>query len=87
MAKCLVGTAYAKARWHALCRGGAGACWARKPNLAYFKWWGRWQSTAVAPQYAARWTDPAGIAPTILPAWERGTSPTPEPSRVGLASI
>ena len=22
--------------------------WARKPDLAHFKWWGRWQSTAVA---------------------------------------
>ena len=26
MAECLVGTAYAMARWHALRSGGAGAC-------------------------------------------------------------
>ena len=64
-----------------------GACSARKPDLVYFKWWGRWQTTAVALQYATRRTDPAVIAPTIVPAWERGTGPSPEPSRVGLASI
>ena len=37
------GTAYAGARWHAFCRGGVGAYWARKPDLAYFKSWGQWQ--------------------------------------------
>ena len=52
MAECSVGTAYATARWHALRRGGAVACWARKPDTAYFKWWGRWQFLAVAIQYA-----------------------------------
>ena len=54
-AECLVGTAYARARWHALRRGDMGACWAHKPDLAYFKWWGRWWSNAVALQYATRW--------------------------------
>ena len=48
MAERPVGTAYAKASWHALRRGGVGACWAHKADLASFKWWGRWQSTAVA---------------------------------------
>jgi hypothetical protein len=67
--------------------GGAGVCWAHKPDLAYFKWWGRWQSTAVAVQYATRWTGLAVIAPTILPAWERDKGPSPEPSQVGPASI
>ena len=76
-----------RAKWHALRQGGAGLHWARKPDLAYFKWWGQWQSTAVALQYATHWNDPAVIAPTILPAWERGTGPGPEPLRVGLASI
>ena len=37
MAGCLVGTAYARAKWHVLRRGAAGACWAHKPDLAYFK--------------------------------------------------
>ena len=64
MAECLAGSAYGQAKWHAPCRGGAVACWAHKPDLAYYKWWGRWQSTAVALQYATR---PAVIAPTILP--------------------
>ena len=41
----------------------------------------------AALHYATRWTDPAVIAPTILPAWEQGTGPSPEPLRVGLASI
>ena len=79
--------AYAKARWHALRRGDVGACWARNHDLAYFKWWGRWQSTAVALQHATRWTNPPVIAPTVLPAWTPGEGPSPEPSRVGLASI
>ena len=48
MAETLAGTAYAHARWHALRRGGAAASWARKPELTYYKCWGRWQSTAVA---------------------------------------
>ena len=87
MVECLAGTAYGTARWHALCRGGMGACCARKPNLAYFKWWERWQSSAIALQYATRWTDPAVIAPTILPASMRGEGPSPEPSRVGLVSM
>ena len=42
MAECLWGTANGSARWHTLCLGGAGACWARKPDLAFFMWWGRW---------------------------------------------
>ena len=45
MAETLAGTAYAHASWHALRRGGAAASWARKPDLTYYKWWGRWQST------------------------------------------
>ena len=28
MAECVAGTAYTMAKWHALCRGAAGACWA-----------------------------------------------------------
>ena len=79
MAECLVGT-YARAKWHTLRRGSAGACWARKPHLAHFKWWGRWQSTVVALQYATPSTDLAIIAPTILPTWEQGTGPSPEAS-------
>ena len=50
MADALASTAHFRARWHALRRGGAAATWARKPDLAYYKWWGRWQSTAVAMQ-------------------------------------
>ena len=87
MAECLAGTAYAKAMWHALRRGSARACWAGKPNLAYFKWWGRWQSTVVAISYATRWTDPAVITPTVLPTWKRGEGPKLVPSRVGLMSV
>ena len=41
MAETLAGTAYAHTRWHALRRGGAAASWARKPDLTYYKWWGR----------------------------------------------
>ena len=41
MAEALAGTAYAHAKWHALRRGGAAASWARKPDLTYYKWWGR----------------------------------------------
>ena len=37
MAECLAGTADARARWHALRWVGAGACWARKPNVVHFK--------------------------------------------------
>ena len=54
MAETLASTAHARARWHALRRGGAAATWARKPDLAYYKWWGRWQSTAVAMQYGTK---------------------------------
>ena len=67
MAECLANTSHAQARWHALLRSGAAACWAQKPDLAYCKWCGRWQSTAVALQYATRWKDPAVIAPTVIP--------------------
>ena len=45
--ECLGGKAYARVRWHGLHRGGAGACWARRPDWADFKWCGRWHSTAV----------------------------------------
>ena len=38
MAECLGGTAYARAGWHTLLHGGAGASWARNPDLAYFEW-------------------------------------------------
>ena len=48
LVECLAASPYSRARWHALRRGGAAACWARKPDLNYYKWWGRWQSTAVA---------------------------------------
>ena len=34
MAETLASTAHARARWHALRRGGAAATWARKPDLA-----------------------------------------------------
>ena len=87
MAEALAGTAYAHARWHALRRGGAAATWARKPDLAYYKWWGRWQSTAVAMQYATTWSDPGVVAPTILPAWSRDRGPLPVPERVGVLAL
>ena len=87
MAETLAGTAYAHARWHALRRGGAAASWARKPDLTYYKWWGRWQSTAVAMQYATKWSDPGVVAPTILPAWSRDRGPLPIPERVGVLAL
>ena len=87
MAETLAGTAYAHARWHALRRGGAAASWARKPDLTYYKWWGRWQSTAVAMQYATKWSDPGVVAPTILPAWSRDGGPLPIPERVGVLAL
>ena len=70
MTEGLGGTGYATASWHTLCSGGAGVCWARKPELAYFKWRGRWQSTAVALQYASGKSDPVVITPTVLPVWD-----------------
>ena len=72
MAESLAGTAYVHARWHALRRGRAAAAWARKPDLAYYKWWGRWQSTAVAMQYATKWSDPRVVA--CMVSWSRGLS-------------
>ena len=68
-------------------RGGAAATWARKPDLAYYKWWGRWQSTAVAMQYGTKWSDPGVVAPTILPAWSRDQGPLPTPERVGVLAL
>ena len=85
MAECLAGTAYAHARWHALRRGRAAASWARMPDLAYYKWWGR--CTAVAMQYATKWSDQGVIAPTILPAWSRDRGPLPIPERVGVVAL
>ena len=87
MAECLAGTAYGRARWLALCRGGVAACRARKPNVAYCKWWHHWQSTAVTVHYATRWKDPAVIAPTNLPVWTKPEGPGSTPARVGLMSI
>ena len=87
MAETLAGTAYAHARWHALRRGGAAASWARKPDLTYYKWWGRWQSTAVAMQYATKWSDLGVVAPTILPAWSCDRGPLPIPERVGVLAL
>ena len=87
MAETLAGTAHARARWHALRRGGAAATWARKPDLAYYKWWGRWQSTAVAMQYGTKWSDPGVVAPTVLPAWSRDRGPLPTPERVGVLAL
>ena len=87
MAEVLAGTAYAHARWHALCRGGAAASWARKPDLTYYKWWGRWQSTVLAMQYTTKWSDPGVVAPTILPAWSRDRGPLPIPERVGVLAL
>ena len=87
MAETLAGTAYAHARWHALHRGGTAASWARKPDLTYYKWWGRWQSTAVAMHYATKWSGPGFVAPTILPAWSRDRGPLPIPERVGVLAL
>ena len=87
MAETLASTAHSRARWHALRRGGAAATWARKPDLAYYKWWGRWQSTAVAMQYGTKWSDPGVVAPTVLPAWSRDPGPLPTPERVGLLAL
>ena len=87
MAETLASTADSRARWHALRRGGAAATWARKPDLAYYKWWGRWQSTAVAMQYGTKWSDPGVVAPTVLPAWSRGQGPLPTPERVGVLAL
>ena len=87
MAEALAGTAYARARWHALRRGAAAATWARKPDLAYYKWWGRWQSTAVAMQYGTKWSHPGVVAPTVLPAWSRDRGPLPTPERVGVLAL
>ena len=87
MAEALAGTAYARARWHALRWSGAAATWARKPDLAYYKWWGRWQSTAVAMQYGTKWSDPGVVAPTVLPAWSRDRGPLPTPERVGVLAL
>ena len=84
MAETLAGTAHARARWHALRRGGAAATWAGKPDLAYYKWWGRWQSTAVAMQYGTKWSDPGVVAPTVLPVWSRDRGPLPTLERVGV---
>ena len=83
----LASTAHFRARWHALRRGGAAATWARKPDLAYYKWWGRWQSTAVAMQYGTKWSDPGVVAPTVLPAWSRDQGPLPTPERVGVLAL
>ena len=87
MADTLASTAHFRARWHALRRGGAAATWARKPDLAYYKWWGRWQSTAVAMQYGTKWSDPGVVAPTVLPAWSRDQGPLPTPERVGVLAL
>ena len=87
MAEALAGKAYARARWHALRQGGAAATWARKPDLAYYTWWGRWQSTAVAMQYGTKWSDPGVVAPTVLPAWSRDRGPLPTPERVGVLAL
>ena len=87
MADALASTAHFRARWHALRRGGAAATWARKPDLAYYKWWGRWQSTAVAMQYGTKWSDPGVVAPTVLPAWSRDLGPLPTPERVGVLAL
>ena len=87
MAETLASTARARARWHALRRGGAAATWARKPDLAYYKWWGRWQSTAVAMQYGTKWSDPGVVAPTVLPAWSSDRGPLPTPERVGVLAL
>ena len=87
MAETLASTAHSRARWHALRRGGAAATWARKPDLAYYKWWGRWQSTAVAMQYGTKWSDPGVVAPTVLPAWSRDQGPLPTPERVGVLAL
>ena len=87
MAEALAGTAYARARWHALRRGGAAATWACKPDLTYYKWWGRWQSTVVAMQYGTKWSDPGVVAPTVLPAWSRDRGPLPTPERVGVLTL
>ena len=87
MLQCFGGTAYAQGRWPALRRGGAGACWACKPDLEYFKWWGRWQFTALAPSVRSARLIPAVIAPTIFLTWDGVQCPSKEPSRVGVASI
>ena len=87
MAETLASTAHARARWHALRRGGPAATWARKPDLAYYKWWGRWQSTAVAMQYGTKWSDPGVVAPTVLPALSRDQGPSPTPERVGVLAL
>ena len=87
MAETLASTAHARARWHTLRRGGAAATWARKPDLAYYKWWGRWQSTAVAMQYGTKWSDPGVVAPTVLPAWSRDQGSLPTPERVGVLAL
>ena len=87
MAETLAGTSHARARWHALRRGGAAATWARKADLAYYKWWGRWQSTAVAMPYGTKWSDPGVVAPTVLPAWSRDRGPLPTPERVGVLAL
>ena len=87
MAEALAGTSYARARWHALRRGGVAVTWARKPDLAYYKWWGRWQSTALAMQYGTKWSDPGVVAPTVLPAWSRDQGPSPTPERVGVLAL
>ena len=42
---------------------------------------------AVALQYATRWKDPAVIALTILPVWNRQEGPGSTAARVGLMSI
>ena len=34
MVQCLVATAYARARWHILRKGGSGACYDHEPDLA-----------------------------------------------------
>ena len=77
VAECLAATPYACAGWHALRLGGATACSARKPDLNYYKWWGWWLSTAVALQYATRWTDPDVVAATVLPKFGAGKQVRP----------
>ena len=60
-------TPWRRCRWHALRRGGSAACYARHPQLQFFMWWGRWNSTGTALRYAAALDDPAVISALQLP--------------------
>ena len=64
-----------------------GGCWATRPDTHYYKWWGGWQSIAVAMQCATKWKDTDVIAEAVLPTFIYGHQPHCNGRRIGLLSI